>query len=69
MLLNKREYSESEIRSYITELKILLRNAVNEIHKLGYEDCFSCVHKGACAYADDCHYHWEFADKAEEMLK
>jgi len=69
MMLNGREYSEPEIKAYISEVKNMLGNALKEIHKLGYEDCFSCIHKGACAFADDCHYRWEFADRVERLLK
>ena len=69
MRINQKEYSEPKIIAYVRNLQDTLQKAVDEIHKLGYEDCFSCVRKGACAYADDCHYRWEYADKAERLLK
>lgn len=68
MRIGRKEYSESEINAYVKELKDMLGKAVKEMEKLGYEDCFSCVHKGACAFADDCRYRWEFADKAERLI-
>ena len=69
MLISGREFSESETKAYVKELQDTLGKALKEIDKLGYEDCFSCIHKGACAFADDCHYRWEFADEAERLLK
>lgn len=69
MRINQKEYSEPEIIAYVKDMQDILHKAVDGIHKLGYEDCFSCVHKGSCAYADECHYRWEYADKAERLLK
>lgn len=59
---------EEDKKSCVQELKEILGYAVAELHKLGYEDCFSCAYKGACAYKDDCNYRWEYADKAERLI-
>ena len=68
MRIGQKEFSEPELRAHIKELEYLLATAAKEIDKLGYEDCFGCVHKGACAFADDCHYRWELADRVERIL-
>lgn len=49
--------------------KELLKIAVKEIQRLGYEDCMSCVHSGNCIYADECDYRWKHADEAERLIE
>lgn len=75
MEINGKYYSESELKAYVKEqnryiadITRMLRSSMEELHKLGYEDCFSCVYKGSCSYKNDCQYRWEYADKAERLL-
>ncbi|MBP5362265.1 MAG: hypothetical protein J6Y71_04485 [Ruminococcus sp.] len=75
MKIDGKYYSEPEVQAYITKLNRLVSDltellalSVNELHKLGYEDCFSCKNKGSCAYKNDCNYRWEHADKAERLI-
>lgn len=69
MLINGKELSEPEINAYVAELKNLLRIAVMELDKFTFGNCSGCVHKDSCISSLDCDYRWEFADKAERLLK
>ena len=75
MEINGKFYTEPELKAYISEqnkyitnISKMLKASLDELHKLGYEDCFSCEYKGLCAYKNDCKYRWEYADKAERLL-
>ena len=75
MIINGKYYTEPESQAYIkklsrraTDLSELLELSLSTLHKLGYEDCFSCVNKGSCAYKNECNYRWEHADKAERLI-
>ena len=69
MLVNGTEMSESEVKAYVNELKTLLSVAVKELGKFTFGNCSGCMHKTSCASSLDCDYKWEFADKAERLLK
>lgn len=76
MLINGRFYTEPEVQAHIrklvtliSDMAALLERSSCELHKVAYEDCFSCVNKGSCAYKNDCQYKWEYADKVGEVLK
>lgn len=69
MLVNGTEMSESEVRAYVNELKKLLRIAVKELDKFTFGNCSGCLHRSSCSSSLDCDYRWEFADKAERLLK
>jgi hypothetical protein len=48
--------------------KELLKLALKEIQRLGYEDCLSCARSGSCIYADECEYRWKYANEVERAI-
>lgn len=69
MRINGKELSEPEVKAYVEELKGLLGIAVMELGKFTFGNCSGCMHKASCISSLDCNYRWEFADKAERLLK
>lgn len=71
MYINNQWLEEPEIKSYIEELKEVLRLAVHDLKRANFGNCSTCaysIENTGVKCSLDCKYEWRYAERVYKLL-